>query len=129
MRAHKILLVDDEPDVLEIIKMSLKRCFFPLTINACHDGKKALEEFKKEAYSYSLIITDIRMPYLNGFQLANEARAIRPEIPVLFMTAFIVDENISGYSPTISKEQIISKPDDILKLCGIIEKELAIVAE
>lgn len=111
--------------MLEIIKMSLKQCFFPLVIEACHDGKKALEEFKKDPDSYSLILTDIRMPYLNGFQLANEARSVRSDIPVLFMTAFMIDENLSGFSPTISKERIIRKPDDILELCGILERELS----
>ena len=128
MKAHKILLVDDEPDVNEIIKMSLKQCFLPLVVEACHDGKKALEEFKKDPDSYSLILTDIKMPNLNGFQLANKARAVRPDIRILFMTAFMIDENLSGYTPTISKERIISKPNDILRLCGILEKELSVIA-
>lgn len=129
MQTHKILLVDDEPDILEVIKMSLQQCIFPLTVESCHDGRQALEKFRQNPASYSLILTDIRMPNLNGFQLANEAKKIRPDIPVLFMTAFMIDENMSGYPPTLSKERIISKPHDILKLCGIMEKELATVAE
>ena len=126
---YRILLVDDEPDLLETVKMALSRCLFSLSIEACHDGREALEKFKQAPDGYSLVLTDIRMPHISGFELGREILKIRPQIPILYMTAYVIDEKMPGFPPAMQKAHIISKPGDILKLCGIFERELSVVVK
>ncbi len=64
----KILLVDDEPDVLASVKEGLERQGF--IVDAIDDPLEALRRFKRKYYDVALL--DVRMPNLNGFQLYRE---------------------------------------------------------
>jgi YesN/AraC family two-component response regulator len=52
----------------------------------------ALEHFRINQKDYSLIISDIRMPTMNGFEFVIEARKINPKVKILLMTAFEIDD-------------------------------------
>lgn len=64
------------------------------------------------------------MPVLNGFLLAIELKKIRQDVPIIFMTAFDIDQCMPGYPPALKKESIVQKPNDILRLCGTVEQEI-----
>jgi two-component SAPR family response regulator len=53
----------------------------------------ALEHFKINYKDYSLVISDIRMPKMNGFEFARSVSRVKPEIKVLLMTAFDIDSH------------------------------------
>ena len=74
-RAYRILAVDDELDILTIIKMSLER--YNHKVDTFSNPLKALSHFEKNP-AYDLVITDIRMPYMTGYELASRLRAIDP---------------------------------------------------
>ena len=82
----RILLVDDEPDIANSLKIGLERK--GLKVDAYTDSSKALAEYQPG--SHDLLIADIRMPKLNGFQLVREIRKVAKTIPVCFLTAFEV---------------------------------------
>jgi two-component system, OmpR family, response regulator ChvI len=94
---RRILIVDDEPDVTLTLKTVLENNGYTVDvfndpIIALRNFKKALEdttanEKEKEKHRYSLVLTDIRMPNMNGFELYQKIRELDENIKVRFLTA------------------------------------------
>ncbi len=91
---ERILLVDDEHDILEIEKKMLKRQGY--IISAKDDAREALKLFAGHPEQYDLVITDMTMPNMTGDKLAGELRKIRSDIPIILCT---------GYSELITQEK------------------------
>ena len=83
-RIKRILIVDDEQDIISVFKMVLEMNDFE--VDAYNDPLLALSNFKKNAYD--LIILDIRMPDMDGFELYKKIRMVDDKVKVCFMTAF-----------------------------------------
>jgi DNA-binding response OmpR family regulator len=83
-KPRRILIVDDEPDIISVFKMVLEMNDFE--VDAYNDPLLALSNFKQNAYG--LVILDIRMPHINGFELYKKIRTIDDKVNVCFMTAF-----------------------------------------
>ena len=83
MKRKKILLVDDESDVNLSIKLALEGNSFE--VDAFDSGLSALENFKKGLYD--LLILDIKMPKMHGFELYREIKKIDDRVKVCFLTA------------------------------------------
>ena len=87
--SKKILIVDDEPEMRLALETTLKREKFQL---ACvEDGKQALE--KMEDDDFDLVLTDVRMPKLNGLELLRSVKEKFPETKVVMMTAYGTIDN------------------------------------
>ena len=86
-RLKRILIVDDEPDIISVFKMVLEMNDFE--VDAYNDPSLALSNFKQNAYG--LVILDIRMPHINGFELYKKIRTIDDKVNVCFMTAFDIN--------------------------------------
>jgi DNA-binding response OmpR family regulator len=80
---NRILIVDDEPDLTKISVMALER--YGYKVNAFNDPQEALSKFKPG--SYDLIILDIKMPEMNGFELYREIKKKDNKAKVCFLTA------------------------------------------
>lgn len=83
-RKYRVMIVDDEPDITTIFKIGLENNQFIVT--TFNDPLEALSRFKPGLYD--LLILDIRMPGMNGFQLYQKIRSIDNEVKVCFLTAF-----------------------------------------
>jgi DNA-binding response OmpR family regulator len=83
-KPRRILIVDDEPDIISVFKMVLEMNDFE--VDAYNDPLLALSNFKQNAYG--LVILDIRMPHINGFELYKKIRTVDDKVNVCFMTAF-----------------------------------------
>ncbi|NLM75142.1 MAG: response regulator transcription factor [Clostridiaceae bacterium] len=81
MSAH-VLVVDDDINICEIIRMYLEKDNFKVTL--CHDGKKAMEEFKDKAPD--IVILDIMLPGMDGWQVCREIRKVS-SIPIIMLSA------------------------------------------
>ncbi len=81
-----ILLVDDDPDVRAVAAAMLRDAGH--TVIEAGSGGAALEQLDAEASRIDLLIADLAMPGMNGFELARAARQERPDLPVLFVTGF-----------------------------------------
>ena len=103
--AKRILLVDDEVEITEINKRYLIQAGYK--VNVAHDGQEALEIFQK--YSIDLIITDIMMPNMDGYDLIGEVQYLSPEQPFLFITAK-TSEPDKIYSLSMGADDFITKP-------------------
>ena len=81
---RRILLVDDEVDVISVFKMILEMNGYE--VDSYTDPKTALDHFKSNLYG--LLLLDIRMPIMNGFDLYRKMRDIDDKVSVCFITAF-----------------------------------------
>ena len=105
-----IMLVDDDRDILFTYKSFLSS-FEGYTVEAFTDSKEALKHFAKMDPSYfDLVITDIRMPNLNGLQLYYRLTAINMDIKVLFVSALDAIEELTSILPAVNYSNIIRKP-------------------
>ena len=84
MAIKKILLVEDNFRIQEIQKIQLELLGFQVI--AAYHGLDALEIFQNNPDHFSLVFTDLLMPYMNGDELAHEIRQINPHVPIILAT-------------------------------------------
>jgi response regulator RpfG family c-di-GMP phosphodiesterase len=116
-----ILVLDDEPDITAIVKKSLQDLGF--RVSAFTDPVVALEYLKSNFENCcSTIISDIRMPGMNGYEFANKVKGIKPECKIILMSAF--DINNVEFPKVLPDIKIIhaflQKPFSIRKLKDLI---------
>jgi DNA-binding response OmpR family regulator len=115
----KILLVDDEPDITYTIQKILEDHGFK--VDSFNDPILILNNYK--AYFYDLVILDIKMPNMDGFELYLKIREMDPKVKICFLTVIATfNEDFRktrlALGKTISEDYFIQKPvemDDLLK--------------
>jgi CheY-like chemotaxis protein len=131
---YRILLVDDDHDILLTFKEGLEeehdvdksRLFdgAKIQVDTFADPKKALSSFK--AGVYDLLLLDIRMPDMNGFELYEELKKIDDKPKVCFITAYeLYYEALKKDFPKLDVGCFIKKPISIEDLATKISEELA----
>jgi DNA-binding NtrC family response regulator len=83
---HKVLIAEDNPNLTKLLKVRLKKYKDEFEIITVENGEEAIEILKKE--SISLLVTDLKMPKLNGFHLLAYMNENHPEIPCVVITAY-----------------------------------------
>ena len=84
MNNEVILIIDDKPNIREVLSDYLKNKGF--SVESCENAEIALENIQK--ILPDVIVTDLKMPGIDGIKLMNEVRNIDPNIPVILITAF-----------------------------------------
>ena len=105
-----ILVVEDVPNILELIKITLTFKGYPVV--TASNGEEALEIIEEQRPA--LIITDILMPYMDGFALVQELRT-NPEtkdIPIIFLTATYLSEDDKKFALDLGASCFLEKPID-----------------
>ncbi|HGY9840273.1 TPA: response regulator transcription factor [Streptococcus pneumoniae] len=100
-----ILLVDDEVEITDIHQRYLIQAGYQVLV--AHDGLEALELFKKKPID--LIITDVMMPRMDGYDLISEVQYLSPEQPFLFITAKTSEQD-KIYGLSLGADDFIAKP-------------------
>ena len=103
----KILLVDDEPDILEFLSYNFRKKGFEVVV--ANNGLEGIQQAKKELPQ--LIISDILMPEMDGVEMCKEIRNIESfyRIPFIFLTA-VTDDYKVLYAMSSGADQYASKP-------------------
>jgi YesN/AraC family two-component response regulator len=107
----RIMVVDDERDILSIVKRGLEsKNRFQVEIFI--DAESALASLKENSNNYyDLVLTDIRMPKINGFELYRRIKESNPTMKIVFITAFEINkEEFSKVIPSLDVVDFISKP-------------------
>jgi DNA-binding NtrC family response regulator len=118
-----ILIVDDEFDIVSLIKASLQKHGFNTL--AFTDPLLALEHFRNNSKDFALVISDIRMPSMNGYELIRKIKAERPTIKTILISAFEINkEEFSKIMPTVKIDSFITKPISLKQLIHSIENSL-----
>jgi two-component system alkaline phosphatase synthesis response regulator PhoP len=115
-RNQKILIVDDEKDLCEILEFNLESEGY--LIDVVHSGEDAL---KKPLEEYDLILLDVMMSGITGFKVANIIRKEKKlEMPIIFLTAKTEENDIlTGFN--VGADDYISKPFSIKEIIARIK--------
>lgn len=84
---RRVMHIDDEKALASLAKRMFARLGH--SVSVCGDQTVALEAFRSSSYDYDLVVTDLSMPKMSGFDLTRELKAIRPDIPVIMATGHI----------------------------------------
>lgn len=117
IKSLSILYVEDEDDVREALGRFLRRRF--AQVDTASNGQEGLEKFKQGRYD--IIITDIRMPIMDGLEMAKQIKEIAKDIPVIVVTAF----NETDYflrAIDIGIDRYVKKPVDAEELFDAVYK-------
>lgn len=117
----RILIVDDDPDITLTFKLGLEKKGFAVTV--FNDPLKALSQFTADLYD--LVLLDVRMPQMTGFELYREIEKIDDNTKVCYITAFVVYyESLKEIFPAAKVCCFIKKPIEIGVLVDKIIKRL-----
>jgi len=109
----RILIVDDERDIVTVLKASLQK--YGYEVDGFSDPYEALANFKKDRYH--LILLDIKMPKMNGFELSRELAKIDGGARIGFMSAFEISlDEARVIFPTLTALFFIRKPITVQKM-------------
>ncbi len=108
---QKILIVEDEKRVADLLKAGLEESGYNATV--AYDGAMGLRLFRSDRFQ--LIISDVILPQLNGFELVKEVRRTDPNVPILILTALgTTDDKLDGFDA--GADDYMVKPFDLREL-------------
>ncbi|MDO5981177.1 response regulator transcription factor [Flavivirga spongiicola] len=118
----RILLVEDDPNFGTVLKDYLMMNDYEVT--HAKNGMEGFEKFKKD--DFDLCILDVMMPYKDGFTLAKEIREKNTDVPIIFLTAKTMKEDVlRGYK--VGADDYLNKPFDsevlLMKIKAIIQRK------
>lgn len=117
---RSILLVDDELDIVNLFTELLKSRKYDVI--GFTNPLKALEDYKENYDQYGMVISDIRMPKMNGFDLVKNIKKINRNISIILMSAY--DDIDYSQLHNITINEVIQKPIKIMELLSTVEKHL-----
>ena len=120
-----VLVVDDEADILHVIKQSLEVEGGVSQVYAFTSPLQALEHFKLNYNDCALVLSDIRMPGMTGFEFIKRIKQINPTTKVLLMSAFEIDDSeLSMALGSIMIDDFVQKPVSPRQLTSIIQRHI-----
>jgi two-component system OmpR family response regulator len=126
--SHRILVVDDEPNIVDVVSMALR--FQGFTVETAANGAEALSAVT--AFRPHLIVLDVMLPDMEGFDVAQRLGAQRARVPIIFLTARdATDDKIRGLTlggddyvtKPFSLEELVARIRSILRRSGLAEPE------
>jgi DNA-binding NtrC family response regulator len=109
-------------DIVVIFRQALSKCGYK--VFGFTDPALALEHFKANARDYALVISDVRMPQMSGFEFAASVKAIKPDTKIVLMSAFEVADLEFSKSP-VEQKDFLRKPVDIKTLVHKVRVTMA----
>ena len=121
-----ILIVDDEADILDVLKQEIAEINKNFQIFISTSGYEALNILRNN--QIDVLITDIAMPDMDGDELHKRAKDLFPDLPIIMMTGFGYDPNhVVVNARKSGLKEVILKPFETEKLIDIIYKELEVM--
>lgn len=126
--AHRVLVVDDEPNIVDVIMMALR--FQGFEVESAGTGTAALSAVT--TFRPDLIVLDVMLPDMEGFDVAQRLGAQRSRVPVIFLTARdATDDKIRGLTlggddymtKPFSLEELVARIRTVLRRAGLAEPE------
>jgi DNA-binding NtrC family response regulator len=119
--SKSILVIDDESDIVNLVNESLRTDRFK--VRTFTDPTAALEHFKSNSKDYDIVISDIRIPAMNGYQFVKHVKERNPKVKVILMTAFENDnKEFHNVLSAIKVDAFLQKPFSIQQLNNVLEK-------
>jgi two-component system, OmpR family, response regulator len=125
---HRVLVVDDEPNIVDVIAMALK--FQGFAVESAGTGQEAISQVAE--FKPDLIVLDVMLPDMEGFDVAKRLGAARSRVPIIFLTARdATDDKIRGLTlggddyvtKPFSLEELVARIRSILRRSGLAEPD------
>ena len=115
--SFSILIVDDEPDIADLFRQRFRREVRQgqYVLHFADSGEEALRRLAEIHPELIVILSDINMPGMDGLELLREVRRLRPELPVLMVTAYGDDER-RRRADELGAAAFLTKPVDFDQL-------------
>lgn len=117
---RSIAIIDDEKDLLYVYKKALE--LQGLKVVTFVDSSVALNELKVHHTKYCMVLVDIRMPIVNGYQLVNEIKCMDPSMKTVLITAYDVSELeiLDNLNNGVKIDEVMHKPFSLIKLINTV---------
>ena len=119
--SETIAVVEDDPDVLELVSTMLRRLGY--TVYSLQRPEQAIEHFRKAPEPISLLLTDVVMPNLNGFELARQLRTEITDMKILYMSGYST-EAVEQHGIPYNKDEYLGKPFTFHQLAAKVRSAL-----
>lgn len=115
----QILVVDDEKKICEFLQVLLGREGY--SVEAAHDAAEALERVSRD--SFNMVITDLKMPGMDGFELVTRLKQLKPDVPVVMITGYAtVETAVKALRHGV--DDYVTKPFNIEELRRVVSRSL-----
>ena len=121
--SQKILIVEDDDvsfflleEIFALSKFQLTRAF---------NGQEAIDYFHKNKYAFDIILMDIRLPKINGYEATQKIKALNPSIPIIAVTAYTHSQGVLDCF-AFGCDDFISKPFNINTMINTVDRYLSI---
>jgi CheY-like chemotaxis protein len=119
-KSTTVLIVDDEPDIVHVFKKSLEISGY--SSYGFVNPIAAIDHFGQNSDLYQIVISDIRMPGMSGFDFAREVRRIKPEAIIVLTSAFEINKSeLDTVLPSLKIDAILEKPVSVEKLNQVLK--------
>jgi CheY-like chemotaxis protein len=122
MRKKRILIVDDDKDILFLLGHSIKRLAPDYDVTTAQTGGTALKEIQKQ--KFDLVLTDYMMPEMTGLELVQTIRQTSPETQIILMTAY-EPHRLDTHLENVTLEGRIAKPFKIPEVLELVKEIVA----
>jgi len=119
-KTFRLLLVDDEPSITQTFELGLKQYGFE--VDSFNNALSALAAYSPG--KYDLLLFDIRMPIMNGFELYKEIRKVDEQAKICFITAYEIDDDFKKAFPAMTLRHFIKKPIPIENLAHELKDKI-----
>ena len=121
-----VSVVDDDLNTTELFHVALSENIDGISVVSFNDPVIALEHFAANKDAYVLVISDLRMPGLNGLELLKKVKSSNPKVRTILMSAYNFDEGLIflKYMEEGIIDSSIDKPVTINRLCQKVRDEL-----
>lgn len=121
-----ICIVDDELDITQLFHDALCGSIEDVSVISFNDPVKAFEHFADNRNTYALIISDLRMPNLNGLELLKKVKKLNPKVRTILVSAFEVENDpvFQQYMKEGLIDKFIQKPVPIKGLCQEVNDQV-----
>lgn len=116
------MVVDDESDLLAVTKKMLEKEGYQ--VHAFSDPEQALQHFRNDGCETCvLVVSDIRMPAMSGFELVRQIKEIRPQTKVILSSSFVIHKGeFEKVMPSLQVDDFVKKPFTKAELVEAIRK-------
>ncbi|HLW78067.1 MAG TPA: ATP-binding protein, partial [Terriglobia bacterium] len=117
-RGEHVLYIDDESALVRLAKRGLERLGYRVT--GFTDPLAALAEFRRRPREFDAVVTDLSMPGMSGFGLAEELLVVRPDVPIIATSGYVRPED-QDMARRLGVRNLIPKPDSLDELSRALD--------
>ena len=121
-----VSIVDDEIDITELFHYAISTSIEGVSVITFNDPVIALEHFADNKKNYALVISDLRLPNLNGLELLKKVKQLNPSVRTILISAYEVDEDqvFQNYMKQGIINLFVKKPIGLPKLCQEVANQV-----